>query len=148
MVTNRGLLSQHEKHQGFTKAFRTFAQHRQARNYLSAYVVGFSIFEDRLTACYMLAKDAAGQQRPQDHKRLHEKVNFLNGKGHLDQPSAAEWKLEGDERNRLLHAAMWNIDAISDADCERVYQRARAADRLARAMKRPPARPPTASSGK
>lgn len=138
---NRERLTQHEKQQGFKKAFSTFAQYRSAGSYLSAYVVAFSIFEDRLTACYMLAKDAAAQQRPQDHKGVHQKVNYLNSKGYLNHASATEWKLEGNERNRLLHDAMWTIDAISDVDCERAHRCARAADRLARTMKKSPPRP-------
>lgn len=132
----RDRLSQEEKYQGFAKAFATFTRYRDLGNFLSGYVVAFSIFEDRVTACFMLAKDAAGEARPTKYTRHYEKVKFLERQKHIDRDSAVDWLQAGDERNSLLHAAMWNIDAVTDAHCTQAIERARTADRLSRRIKR------------
>jgi hypothetical protein len=129
-------LSQHEKYLGFQQAFRTIKAYRSSESWLSAYVVAFSVFEDRLTAARLLCADLNREGRPRGHPRLYSQVEYLKKAGRIGEVEAREWKAAGDRRNSLLHAAMWNVEAVQEWDVVAVIKLARAADSLAAKLKR------------
>lgn len=129
-------LSQHEKYLGFQKAFETITAYRAAQSWLAAYVVAFSVFEDRLKAARFLTADLCEQPRPTRYQRLYDLVEALKLAGKIGEDVAADWKAAGDKRNDLLHSAMWSLDAVQDQDVLAVIELARAADSIADRLKR------------
>lgn len=115
--------------------YATYSQYFSSGAYLSAYVVAFSIFEDRVTAAFMLAKDNAKLKRPRSFTRLKAKLDFLMEQGVLPEHEHAKWLSAANERNSNLHAAMWAPDAITKINCSGILALARAADKIARTLK-------------
>jgi hypothetical protein len=66
-MVDRSRLSPTEKYLGFEKAHDTFRAYRERGEFLAAYVVAFSIFEDRVRGCYLLAHDLARKSAPPGH---------------------------------------------------------------------------------
>ena len=129
-------LSQKEKYINFKLAFETLSTHRSNGNFMSAYVVAFSIFEDRVTAGLMLAKDLKGEERPTGYMTLYKKIGYLHRESHIDKATKLDWQKAGDERNELIHNAMWRIDVFTEKHVEGIYKHARKADSLASKLSR------------
>lgn len=129
-------LSSAEKHRSFRGAFDVIAQYRAEKNYLAAFVIAFSVFEDRLTAAVMSAAELAGEATPGGHLPLYKRLNRLVRLGHLDTLLAENMKKSGDERNAVLHAAMWNFNAVSDDNVAAAVVNARAIDKIASRLRR------------
>lgn len=125
-----------EKFLGFQHAFKTFSAHLKSGNVIAAYVVGFSVFEDRVSACFAMAKDAAKQQRPNGHPGLANKINFLARQGLIDAVVQNDWLAAAYQRNELVHAAMWNVDAFHIVHAEKAVTCAREADKVCKRIKR------------
>jgi len=135
-VKKRAALTQHEKYVSFKTAFDNVKSQRETGNYLAAFIVAFSIFEDRLAAAVMLAADLNNEPRPTGHLRLYGRVAFLRDRGHLDDATSKDWRSAGDERNDLIHSAMWQVDAVEDGHVVAAIRRARSADNLAARLRR------------
>lgn len=99
----RATLSQKQKHRSFAKAFRTIEEYRTAGNHLAAFVLAFSIFEDRLSASVMLASDISATNRPKGFLRMYTMINRLESDGHISTDTSKAWKAAGDQRNELIH---------------------------------------------
>lgn len=134
-MVDRSRLSQTEKYLGFKRAHDTFGAYRQRGEFLAAYVVGFSIFEDRVRGCYLLAHDLAGKNRPSGHSTHYKKVQFLEATGLIPKDQADAWRKAGDDRNRILHAAMWAPDSVTEEDCALAIALAKEAERLVKKLK-------------
>ena len=134
-MVDRRQMSQTEKYLGFKKAHDTFIAYRRRGEFLAAYVVGFSIFEDRVSGCYLLAHDLDGRNRPSGRSTHYKKVQFLEAASLIPKDRAAAWRKAGDDRNRILHAAMWAPDAVTDEDCATVISLAKEAERLVKRLK-------------
>lgn len=135
-LRNRQALTQTDKQENFRRAFEVITIHREHRHFLAAYVVSFSVFEDRVTAAMMWAKDLAGRPRPTKHLALYQRIGVLVAGKHIDAATETDWRAAGDERNALIHAAMWNLDTFSEQQVESAYGRARKADALVRRLGR------------
>jgi hypothetical protein len=133
-LRNRQALTQTDKQKNFSRAFEVITIHRGHGDFLAAYVVSFSVFEDRVMAAMMWAKDLAGRPRPTKHLRLYERIDVLVDGKHIDAATATDWRAAGNERNALIHAAMWEVDTFSEQHVESAYRRARKADALARKL--------------
>jgi len=134
-MVDRNQLSQTEKYLGFKKAHDTFSAYRGRGEFLAAYVVAFSIFEDRVITSYQLGHDLSGKARPSTHSAHYKKVLFLESAGLIPKDRADAWRKAGDDRNRILHAAMWMPDAVADADCTAAIALAKEAERLVKRLK-------------
>jgi hypothetical protein len=141
MNLRRDALSAREKNRSFRAAFDVIAAHRQNGGSLAAYVIAFSIFEDRLTAAVKSAAELRGIAQPAGHLTLHKKINRLVAANYLDEESASDFKDAGDERNVLIHAAMWQLDVITDEHVAAAISRARRIDRIAARLRRELSRP-------
>ena len=135
-MVNRSELSPTEKYLGFKKAHDTFKAYRNRGEFLAAYVVAFSIFEDRVRGCYLLAHDLARKSAPPGHSTHYKKVQFLESAGLIPKDQANTWRKAGDDRNRTLHAAMWMPDAVTDKDCAAAISFAKEAERVVKRLKR------------
>lgn len=129
-------ISQQDKYLGFQKAFATVTSYRNVAAWLAAYVVAFSLFEDRVAAARMLAADLAGERRPDKDAGHARRVTYLQTKGHISNATARAWIEAGQRRNTLFHAAMWTVGAVTDRDVSSTLKLARAADSLASRLKR------------
>ena len=136
MNEHRDGLSAAEKHRSFRAAFEIIAEYRRQGNFLAAYVVAFSILEDRLNAAVKNAADLKGVAQPAGHLPLHKRINRLVADGHLDQVNASDFKNAGDERNALIHAAMWRLDVFTDEHVATAVARARLMDGIAVRLRR------------
>lgn len=134
MATNRNSLAQWEKYQGFKRAFDTYKAYLSAGQYLAAYVVAFSLFEDRVTACTMLASELRKKQHPPEQAPLRRKIQSL--REHLEPEARKLWDDARSRRNILIHEAMWSIGVINKEDCDRIIGIAHQADTLSRNLKR------------
>jgi hypothetical protein len=134
-MRNRSLLTQDQKRESFAEAFRTVKVHRDAGNYLAAFVIAFSIFEDRVLAAIMSDADLTSTARPKSHVPLHRRIEHLRKAGHIDQATETDWKAAGNERNDLLHAAMWRLDVFDAKSVARAVAIARSADRVAKRLR-------------
>jgi hypothetical protein len=132
----RQQLSPQGKQVVFSRAFDVVNAYRAARNCFAAYVLAFSIFEDRLTAAVYSAAEHDGLPAPKGHLTLYKRVERLHSAGHLSDTEARNWRLAGDERNELIHAAMWQMEVFSDHHVTHILKIARQADRVATRLRR------------
>ena len=124
---NRSDLSQNQKYLGFKKAFNTYKHHLENENYIAAYVIAFSILEDRVSAMYVIRLRQT-QKKPDVWHSFVKKLGILKANGDIDDSNYAEWKKAAMNRNSKIHAAMWRVDEFSKTDCEDVIKFARQAD--------------------
>jgi hypothetical protein len=129
-------LTPEQKYVGFRRAFDTVSTYEMAGNYIGAYVVSFSILEDRIAALFSMAKDAAGEQRPTSFETFAKKLKYLRKGGILTAGFVERCLNCANERNSKLHAAMWQLDAFRAGDSRGVIDLARAADAECRKAKR------------
>jgi hypothetical protein len=136
-IKDRNDQSSAEKYQSFKKAFDIVSDYRKKGNYLAAYVVLFSIFEDRITASYILSKKLAGYDNIQKKRLppLHGKIEHLEDRLYLTKTDADKWRNEGDLRNKLLHQAMWKVDVFGEEHCGNILNAANAANNLSKRLK-------------
>ena len=136
-MASKPQLTQQEKHISFKKAFETVSAYVSNKNYIGAYVVAFSILEDRITASYLLLLDYMEKERPAVGKHIPfgDKLKALREGGVVELIDVEEYRNCAKDRNGKLHAAMWNLDAFTDGDCATVIKLARKADKLSRKIK-------------
>jgi hypothetical protein len=132
----RSSLSSAAKYRTFRKAFDVIASHKAAGHFLAAFVIAFSVFEDRLKAAVMLEADVAKTDRPVGHLPLRRQINRLQRGGFLDDKLAAILRSAGDERNTLIHSAMWELEAVNQQHVDSAVAWARAADKLVSKLRR------------
>lgn len=130
--------NQQEKYVAFKIAFDTFTRYLNDNNLIGAYVVAFSILEDRINAAYLLLQDLLQHERPavSKHTAFAKKIKALNSSGFIQITDCNLYLACAYERNRKLHAAMWNLNEFSTDDCLKVIKFARAADNLSRKLKK------------
>jgi hypothetical protein len=136
---NRATASQHEKYLAFKRAYSTISECQKAGNYLAAYVLAFSLIEDRVRALYVIWHRVEHGNDPTETKlrgSFADKVKQLRKVGDLSDGDAKSALNEAIERNHLLHAAMWSLDVFSLPVVERVMNVARQVDKARRAQKK------------
>lgn len=130
----RSEATQGDKIETFKNAFQTYNKYMGDENYLAAFVIAFSILEDRVTAmCITIRAIKANSEKFVgfvDRVRKLRMCGAIIPELHLEMLSLAKF------RNAKLHAAMWNIDEITEGDCKRVKYCAREADRLQTRLKK------------
>lgn len=131
-------LSQQQKHETFKTAYDTYKKHRENQNYIGAFVVAYSVLEDRITAAFVLAHQVKGLKCPPkpERKNFQEKISKLHTEKFLDDECAKCYKDSATTRNQKIHAAIWNLNEFSAEDCEKVIRLAREADKLSRKLKK------------
>ena len=122
-----------------TEANDTLKLYISKKQYLSAYTVAFSLLEDRLRAMAIVKeRDLFGGDDYQKFVTLGiaKVISFAYERTTDNLPLIQNLKNVAINRNKLLHEAMWRIDAISPIDIEHLMKlRALVANDLAK-MKR------------
>ena len=120
----------------FAKMAEHFQNHIQQGDWLAAYVVAFSFLEDRVGALY--AERCRVDSEVEARTSLKKKVNALEQAGDVEAELANRCRAKVQERNDLLHNAMWNLDGFTQEAAQQVERAARdmnnARERQARAF--------------
>lgn len=127
----RQAATQQQKYVAFKTAFESISRFRKNQNFIGAYVVAFSVIEDRLRAMFVVRYIADNSMQPTDRKingKFSELVRILKNSGDIEFDLSTKLLDEARERNRLLHASMWNIDSFTDEAVVRVIGLARKID--------------------
>ena len=139
-MAGRDDLSPLEQYANFKRAVETYQHYLQIGNFIGAYVIAFSMLEDRVNVMYATRyqlQEKRSLSLPQLHMTtFSRKVIYLLKQGYITSVERADWLKCATDRNRKLHSAMWNLDEFTRADAETVLQHVRAADRLRKAQKR------------
>lgn len=134
--------SQQQKHASFKRAFETISSYKIQKNYLAAYVVTFSVIEDRIRALYVTwYRENNGGIDP-SHKKIYDGftrlVVALRNKNLIPPDLSILLIEEAKRRNSLMHAAMWNLDGFTVDLVDAVMNLARAIDKTVRNTSKQP----------
>ena len=107
------------------EANETLTLYISKKQYLSAYTVAFSLLEDRLRAMAIVKeRDLFGGEDYQKFvtQGIAKVISFVYEKTDVNLIFIQNLKNVAINRNKLLHEAMWRIDAISPIDIEHVVK--------------------------
>lgn len=124
--------TQQEKYKTFKRAFENINTHRTNGNFLAAYVVGFSVIEDRIRAMFVIWHRDRKKTEPsqkQINGALGAHISKLESEGLLDVDLSEALRSETKNRNTLFHEAMWNLDVFTDETVARVIALVRKLDK-------------------
>lgn len=124
--------SQMKKYEEFKKAYATLKILMNDEAYLAAYVIVFSILEDRIKA--LLAVNVRHtENRAIDRKDttqgLVEIVKKLVKANDISKKIGDEIRECAKERNALLHASMWNLHEFDNKKVNRIKKLVRELDK-------------------
>ena len=115
--------SQRKKYEHHKKANSTLKHYLSEGNYIGAYVIAYSLLEDRIRAMYVVVQRDV-------HKVVYTKndinaplariVDYLQKNNHLSNELAKRLYKSNDNRNTLLHDAMWELDVFKETDVTKV----------------------------
>jgi len=132
--------SQHDKYIAFKKVFETITHYLDQDNFLAAYVITFSLIEDRIRAMYVVQYRCVNEGKEPTPKLINASfanhVRLLQAAGVIPQADSILLLEEDKIRNEQLHAAMWNLNAFTRLAVEQALGLARLADKHRRAQKR------------
>ena len=127
-----------------TEANDTLKLYISKKQYLSAYTVAFSLLEDRIRAMAIVKeRDLLGGDDYQKFVTLGiaKVISFAYERTTDNLPLIQNLKNVAINRNKLLHEAMWRIDAISPIDIEHLMKlRALVANDLAKMKRKIPSK--------
>lgn len=133
-MAHKATLSPLEQKEFFARAFETYKHYIDTQNFIGAYVIAFSILEDRISAMYMTRFIIDQGVYPTEINLrttpFKKKVDYLHKFGDISDIEHDDWLLRAHERNSKVHAAMWNIDEFKLGDTETLVASARKADNL------------------
>jgi|APSaa5957512622_1039677.scaffolds.fasta_scaffold109094_2 hypothetical protein len=132
---DRSSLTQQQKFIAFKNAFSTYSHYTSRGEHLAAFVVAFSILEDRVGGMWIVRKGIAGESSS-GFTPFTRKLKYLFKHGDIGVQERKDWEAAAWNRNAKLHNAMWNLGEFSADDCETILKCARSADRLRRQQKR------------
>jgi hypothetical protein len=119
--------SQDAKRIAFAEMAKTYLSYVAAGNLIGAHVIAFSFLEDRITAMDVVLGRTTGRDGSK-YDTLYRRVNRLVAESDLSSDLASAIRAAADERNRLVHAAMWNLTAFSAEGANAVLALAREVD--------------------
>ena len=131
--------SQKYKYVAFRTAYGLVKHYEETQNYLAAYVIAFSILEDRVKAMYVICYRNTQNGEPTT-KILEEGFRKLVSKlvhhQYICKALADELANEAEMRNQLLHTAMWKLDAFTPDTVTRIKSLVRLVEKLHKAKKK------------
>lgn len=124
--TRGHLLTQTEKHLSFKKAFGSINHYVEQKNFLAAYIIAFSILEDRLLASYIVCYKHKNKEDLSLRKLDNVALSQLIGKLHYIKVINIEFTNHlvelSNERNILIHLMMWKLDEFNLESVDKVRQ--------------------------
>jgi hypothetical protein len=122
--TGGGDLSQNEKYLSFKRAFGSINHYVSQNNFLAAYIIAFSILEDRLLASYIVCYKHKNKEdlslRKLDNVSLSQLVHKLHYIKVIDIEFVNQLVELSDERNVLIHLMMWKLDEFNQESADKV----------------------------
>jgi hypothetical protein len=138
-MARKASLSPLEQRDAFRRAFDTYRHYLDGQNYIGAYVVAFSILEDRINALFITRYRIQHGDYPTELRvqrtPFARKLAYLLSQGDIAQDDHDTWSACAADRNSKVHAAMWNLDAFQRADAESILRAAQRAS-MARATQK------------
>lgn len=132
--------TQQDKYVAFKTAYQTITHYLAQDNFLAAYVVAFSLIEDRVRAMFVvqhrIATDGKDPTAKQIAASFSNHIRQLQLAGDIPQEDANLLLAEAKIRNELLHAAMWNLKAFDQTTIDRAIKLTRTVDKLRHAQKK------------
>lgn len=131
--------AQKYKYVAFRTAYSLVNHYEKSQNYLAAYVIAFSILEDRLKAMYVICYrrtqgcDPTAKLLDEGFRKL---VSKLLHHQYIAKDLAERLAEEAEMRNQLLHTAMWKLDAFTPDTVGRIKSLVRLVDTLHKAKKK------------
>lgn len=123
-MPSRAEATQQEKYVVFKTAHLTINKCIVDKNYLAAYVISFSLIEDRVRAMYAVwHRQIAGKAiSPEEvgKQNFAAMVRKLWTERQLAKPDADLLLAEAKMRNKLVHEAMWNMGVFDRIAVERI----------------------------
>ncbi len=117
--------SPHEKQIEFRRMAETYKECIKAKYFLAAYVIAFSFLEDRVMAMDIARPDYV---KPRGKEHTAFKVRLGRLEDWLSPELMKHLPLAADERNSLVHAAMWNLSVFSADNANVIYRLAQKVD--------------------
>lgn len=117
------LESQIKKYETHKQANSTLNYYLDQGNLLSAYVIAYSLLEDRVRAMYVVVQRDVHKvfYRAKDINAPFARIiEYLRDNNHLSMELAKRLQKSNDTRNTLLHNAMWELDVITNDHITRV----------------------------
>ena len=134
-MTRESHINGQKKQATFKRAFETIESYCERKNYIAAYVVVFSVIEDRLRALYVKwfrIEKGCEPTLKQINDLFSRLVSILARNGTIASDLAAELLKEARNRNELLHSAMWNLDKFNGEVVASAMALARLTDKASR----------------
>jgi hypothetical protein len=133
---SRSIATQAQKQITFARAYQTIKAHQQRGDLLSAYVVGFSIFEDRLRAMFVVRYRKQQHGEEPSIKQIMQGINriigYLSSHNDINSEAKERFKQATKERNHVIHAAMWNLHATTLETIDSIIRLGRQAESFRR----------------
>lgn len=139
MANQRENLTQQEKYVAFRKAYGMVNDYQREGNYIGAYVIAYSLLEDRIRAMFVIYYRATQEAEPKQDKiddHFKKIISKLVHHQYLDEAFANKVLDEANRRNELLHAAMWKLDAFTEKSVADLKAIVREADNRLKKKKR------------
>lgn len=115
--------SQRKKFEHHKEANSTLSYYLDQGNLLGAYVIAYSLLEDRIRAMYVVVQRDVHKvfYRESDINGSYARmVDYLKDNNHLSNELASRLKKSNDARNNLLHNAMWELNVVTEDHITRV----------------------------
>lgn len=136
---SRASASNKDKYVAFKTAYKTISHYRERNNFIGAYIIAFSLIEDRIRAMFVVRYRATKGEPPSNSQiaaSLSNHIRQLSNAGDISVDDAELLLEEARQRNTLLHAAMWNLTAFSEEPVNRAMKLSRVVDRCRRVQKK------------
>ena len=136
---SRASSTQQDKYVAFKTAYQNITHYREQKNFIAAYIVAFSLIEDRIRAMFVIWYLATEGKKPTDKQiasSFSNHVRLLSKEGDIQPDDVARLLEEAKQRNELLHAAMWNLNAFTEESVDRVTKLSRTVDGFRKKQKR------------
>jgi len=115
--------SQLKKYEHHKKANSTLKHYLEQGNLIGAYVIAYSLLEDRLRAMYVVVQRDVHKvyiKESDINSSYGNIVEYLRLNKHISDELAKRLFKANSQRNSLLHNAMWEIDVFKDIDINKV----------------------------
>ncbi len=139
MQSARATSTNQEKSIAFARAYQRLKAYLNSGDYLAAYVLSFSIVEDRLRAMYVVRQRVETGQDPSErkiHQSLVSIVRYLSTREDLTDELKDQLIIAARARNQMVHAAMWLLDEAAAEDINSLIRLGRTLDGMRRRQRR------------
>jgi len=115
--------SQRKKFEQHKEANSTLSYYLEQGNLLGAYVIAYSLLEDRVRAMYVVVQRDIHRvfyKEADINGSFSRIVDYLKDNNHLTKELAKSLQKSNLSRNNLLHNAMWEINVVTKDHINRI----------------------------